>query len=185
MSPRKVIDWDSAPWRQMIDARIAEVVGSSQQQVRIQRKKRGIERVRIVPKSRDARREYHREYARKVRRVECPKCGSPYTETGVRVDGKRMRRCFTCIPPAKERVPFVPMDLTGKRFGRLVVLSEDAPTYSKSGHRIRRWLCQCDCGELATIRHGNLNEHKQKSCGCLLREYHERKKRENEEKRKR
>lgn len=58
------------------------------------------------------------------------------------------------------------IDLTGKRFGKLVVLEES----SVSGV----WSCQCDCGERAIKKGRNILSGKTKSCGCLLRESRER-----------
>jgi len=55
------------------------------------------------------------------------------------------------------------MDLTGQRFGRLVVINEAES--SKPG---RHWLCRCDCGNTCIRRSGALRDkhHKNKSCGC-------------------
>ena len=53
-------------------------------------------------------------------------------------------------------------DLTGKRFGRLVVLSQ-----ALSSKRGRSWLCQCDCGNQKILCTSHLNSGKVKSCGCL------------------
>lgn len=59
-----------------------------------------------------------------------------------------------------------PVDLTGKRFGMLTILSraENAP-----GGKTR-WNCQCDCGAVATIRGADMRNGKIKSCGCMRRE---------------
>jgi len=55
------------------------------------------------------------------------------------------------------------IDITGKKFGRLTVLSD---TGKKSrGNRI--WLCRCICGNLAEVRGDNLRNGRTKSCGCL------------------
>ena len=51
-------------------------------------------------------------------------------------------------------------DLTGQRFGRLVVLSRDT---TKKGVY---WNCQCDCGNIKSIRSNSLTLGKTKSCGC-------------------
>lgn len=56
-------------------------------------------------------------------------------------------------------------DLTGKRFGRLVVL-EPAP--SKNGKR--RWKCLCDCGNTIEVSTGALKSGNTQSCGCFKRE---------------
>lgn len=57
-------------------------------------------------------------------------------------------------------------DLTGKRFGRLLVLE-----YSHTNaHREPYWVCQCDCGNRVTTRGANLKNGQTQSCGCLRRE---------------
>lgn len=55
-------------------------------------------------------------------------------------------------------------DLTGKRFGRLVVVER------AGSNRGATWLCQCDCGNQKVVRGGNLRNGNVKSCGCLNRE---------------
>lgn len=57
----------------------------------------------------------------------------------------------------------VTIDLTGKRFGRLLVLGRDE-TKAKDGHG--RWMCQCDCGNTVSVRSNNLASGHTKSCGC-------------------
>lgn len=56
------------------------------------------------------------------------------------------------------------IDLTGKRFGRLLVLSKGE--YSISGHTYL-WVCQCDCGNTTEVRGSNLKTGHTTSCGCL------------------
>ncbi len=58
-----------------------------------------------------------------------------------------------------------PIEMLGRRFGRLVVLEEAAR--SKTG--IRRWLCQCDCGTIKVIQGAALREGDTQSCGCKRR----------------
>ena len=57
-------------------------------------------------------------------------------------------------------------NLTGQRFGRLVVLDELRER--KSGHI--EWLCKCDCGQFTEVRGGHLKSKRIKSCGCLRKE---------------
>lgn len=57
-------------------------------------------------------------------------------------------------------------DLTGMRFGRLVVKSE--ATKSKCG-RFCRWHCQCDCGVESVVYASALKTGNTRSCGCLVR----------------
>ena len=55
--------------------------------------------------------------------------------------------------------------LTGLRFGRLTVLRQETAARS----RRPKWVCKCDCGNLAVIGSGALLRSKSntKSCGCL------------------
>lgn len=55
------------------------------------------------------------------------------------------------------------LDLTGKRFGRLVVLEESVIGEKERSH----WICQCDCGKIITVRGTALTSGNTKSCGCL------------------
>jgi hypothetical protein len=59
-------------------------------------------------------------------------------------------------------------DITGKRFGRLVVLSL-APEYDKREGAY--WICRCDCGsETKKIKGYFLRSGKTQSCGCYQKE---------------
>lgn len=55
-------------------------------------------------------------------------------------------------------------DLTGSRYGKLVVISLSQKR-SKWGETI--WNCLCDCGNLKEIVGRSLTRGKTKSCGCL------------------
>lgn len=55
------------------------------------------------------------------------------------------------------------IDLTGKRFNKLVVLREG----KKSNTGIIRWICRCDCGNESLVIGNQLKNGKTKSCGCL------------------
>lgn len=54
------------------------------------------------------------------------------------------------------------LELTGQRFGRLIVLKAAG---SKGGKYY--WLCRCDCGTEAVKKGKNLRNGNTKSCGCL------------------
>jgi hypothetical protein len=58
------------------------------------------------------------------------------------------------------------VDLTGRRFGRLLVLerAENDP------HGNARFRCLCVCGNETTVRGASLRAGATKSCGCLNRE---------------
>jgi len=59
------------------------------------------------------------------------------------------------MPPLK--------DLTGKRFGRLTVISRCGNTLQ--GRPM--WTCNCDCGEIRNVKGNSLVGGSTKSCGCL------------------
>jgi len=55
------------------------------------------------------------------------------------------------------------IDLTGKRFGRLVVLGRAANRYGKTPC----WSCLCDCGGSIVTAGMSLKRGATKSCGCV------------------
>lgn len=57
-------------------------------------------------------------------------------------------------------------DLTGKRFGRLLVLKRAEDWVGANGHRHIQWLCQCDCGNQVVVKGASLQAGYNKSCGC-------------------
>lgn len=59
------------------------------------------------------------------------------------------------------------VDLTGRRYGRLVVLYRDEDYVTPKGKKYVQWHCLCDCGNETTVQGNNLNSGKTQSCGCL------------------
>ena len=57
-------------------------------------------------------------------------------------------------------------DLTGKKFGRLTVKEKD----TKKSKGRNYWICECDCGNIKSIRTDALTCGHTKSCGCLNKE---------------
>jgi len=57
------------------------------------------------------------------------------------------------------------IDLTGKRFGRLTVLSR-----AENAGNMSRWLCECDCGNQTIVYGNNLRRGYTQSCGCYRHE---------------
>ena len=57
-------------------------------------------------------------------------------------------------------------DITGNRYGRLVVLRENGRT--KQGKT--KWECLCDCGNIKTVAREHLTRGHTKSCGCITEE---------------
>ena len=72
------------------------------------------------------------------------------------------------------------IDLTGKKFGRLLVVERYDTPEMKSRPQ---WRCFCDCGNEAIVEGHNLRSGMTKSCGCLrddiLRENAKRRKEQN------
>lgn len=58
------------------------------------------------------------------------------------------------------------IDLTGQRFGKLVVIEK----YGIAKNRQSLWRCKCDCGNMKIVMYNNLTTKQVKSCGCLLKE---------------
>lgn len=58
-------------------------------------------------------------------------------------------------------------DLTGKRFGRLVVLNQAGR--DNAGRVV--WKCECDCGKVKSISSNLLLSGRSVSCGCYKKDY--------------
>jgi len=65
--------------------------------------------------------------------------------------------------PSKQRKL---IDLSGQRFGRLIVIHRD----TSNGLTPTRWLCKCNCGATKIILASTLVSGKGQSCGCLRKE---------------
>lgn len=62
------------------------------------------------------------------------------------------------------------IDMTGQRFGRVVVL-ERSGTYRYPDYGCQAvWRCRCDCGTVFETLGGNLRGGGTRSCGCLRSE---------------
>lgn len=55
------------------------------------------------------------------------------------------------------------IDLTGRRFGRLVAIRDAGADKSRN----RTWLCLCDCGKEKVVSSALLKNGNVQSCGCL------------------
>jgi hypothetical protein len=58
------------------------------------------------------------------------------------------------------------VEMIGRRFGRVIVLSED----KRDSQGIIYYKCLCDCGNQKIIKGTNLRAGITKSCGCYNRE---------------
>lgn len=56
-------------------------------------------------------------------------------------------------------------DLTGKRFGFLKVLKRLPNHITKGGNSLVVYECQCDCGNVVSVKAGHLQTGHTKSCG--------------------
>lgn len=68
----------------------------------------------------------------------------------------------------KAEIPFKARitDLSGQRFGKLIVIDQSG----RHKNREVRWLCQCDCGSKKIALGSKLQAGNVKSCGCLIRD---------------
>jgi hypothetical protein len=69
---------------------------------------------------------------------------------------------LTASIPAKSKVK----DISGQRFGRLIVVSRSG--FSSDGSVT--WLCACDCGGTKVVSGCNLRKGTTTSCGCYQKE---------------
>jgi hypothetical protein len=63
-------------------------------------------------------------------------------------------------------MPKIKEDITGKRYGKLVVLS-----FHGKKKKMYLWKCQCDCGKETLADRSRLTLGRTKSCGCYKKEH--------------
>lgn len=61
-------------------------------------------------------------------------------------------------------------DLTGQKFGRLVVLEKVAKPETVGKYYHAHWRCRCDCGSERVVRANHLTSGETVSCGCYGKE---------------
>ena len=68
----------------------------------------------------------------------------------------------------EELIMLKKIDLIGQKFGRLVVLED----VGENKHKQVIWKCQCQCeeGNIVTVRGNSLRSGNTKSCGCFNKE---------------
>ncbi len=59
------------------------------------------------------------------------------------------------------------IDLTGKRFGKFIIIKRGKNHIAPSGKPVTIWLCRCDCGKEFNINVSHLYNNHTQSCGCL------------------
>lgn len=63
------------------------------------------------------------------------------------------------------------IDMTGQRFGRLLVLEKAESHVKPSGGKMAMWKCKCDCGNIVTVLGASLRRGDTTSCGCYRDEH--------------
>ena len=92
-------------------------------------------------------------------RCQC-ECGNEVVVCGNYLRSGHTKSCGKCIHHGT-----ITQDLTGQRFGRLVVVG-----YHGHGNHTSLWDCVCDCGCHTVSSMSNLKNGHTQSCGCLSRE---------------
>ena len=87
---------------------------------------------------------------------EC-KCGRKIIVRGTRLKNGEVKSCLNCANRE---------DLSGKRFGKLILLEIDEQKTSEQSDRRAVWKCLCDCGNLYFTTAHSLKENHLLSCGC-------------------
>lgn len=62
------------------------------------------------------------------------------------------------------------IDLTGQRFGMLVVIRKGNGRFTKGGNYKATWICRCDCGNECEDDGEHLRTGHTTSCGCIKHE---------------
>lgn len=62
------------------------------------------------------------------------------------------------------------IDITNKRFGRLIAIAVDHKEYDNCGNTDYYWKCKCDCGNIIIVQGTVLRRGDTRSCGCLQKE---------------
>ena len=62
------------------------------------------------------------------------------------------------------------INLVGRRYGRLLVISRDGYHVYPNGKNTITWSCLCDCGNKLSVYGDSLRKGNTQSCGCLKHE---------------
>lgn len=97
-----------------------------------------------------------------IYKVVCPICGKAFNARAERVG--ETKSCQECSKAHR----FI--DISGRRFGRLVALERVGRTLAPNGTRRSMWRCQCDCGKESVVKYIALTSGNTRSCGCMEEE---------------
>ena len=92
-------------------------------------------------------------------------CGKIIT---VRSTNLKSGHTVSCGCARKNNLPKSFEDLTGKRYGKLVVVRYLSPEERTTKNY--NWLCKCDCGKSIFANATKLKDGHTKSCGCLRKQ---------------
>lgn len=93
----------------------------------------------------------------------CQACGNIKFVDGSHLRGGHSTNCGCLRVEALRRSRI--KDETGHRYGKLVVLEKDITPEGKEG---LYWKCQCDCGNIITVKGDYLRNGDTQSCGCII-----------------
>lgn len=93
---------------------------------------------------------------------EC-ECGNKVSIKESHFVSGRIQSCGCLLKEAIHRH----VDLTGQKFGRLLVLGE---AERRGAYQVLAWHCRCDCGNEADVRGTSLTSGNTRSCGCLAKD---------------
>lgn len=79
--------------------------------------------------------------------------------------GANLAKTYSCGCEAHKNTKL--QDITGQRFGSLVVLERAENQVLPSGQSQTMWKCKCDCGSIVVVRGTHLKDGFTKSCGCM------------------
>lgn len=57
-------------------------------------------------------------------------------------------------------------DLTGQKFGKLVVFNRDLTPRPELKKKTTRWICKCECGKIISVTSYDVTSGHTNSCGC-------------------
>jgi hypothetical protein len=92
-------------------------------------------------------------------------CGTEKIVRGAEMKSGKSQSCGCLMREATHEKRFI--DLTGKRFGKLIVIGIDHINKKAKGGYTYYWKCKCDCGNEKITIGKNLKSGYTNSCGCL------------------
>ena len=89
-------------------------------------------------------------------------CGTETTVSTTHLKSGHTSSCG-CL---RNKPPKNIIDLTGQKFGRLIVIRKERPHITNGGASVSMWRCECDCGKIISVSSQALRNGNTKSCGC-------------------